>query len=407
MIPEQSHPAGPLRKSFLRATKAGNPAPTRPAAALSPRAAPGSRPNRNGAADRHLTATPAVAPAPMLAPSATNPAPAPDRESAVAVAVLDTTAQLQRSPATNLQNRARSKYLTAAIVKGLTGLGELTPLRFAYASTMRCAAELVQDGTKVQGKYCRQRWCLCCNRIRTAKLIAGYLPEMATWPDPHFVTLTIPNVQGPQLHAAVRKMLAAMRPIARAIRHTDGLELRAVRKLETTYNIRRRDYHPHFHLIANTRHAADAMVRYWLKRFPDATPAAQDVRPCKGPGATKELFKYFTKLVVKGLDGERTAPPPLALDTMFKAVKGLRTFQSMGFKSRVTVDADDEALELDAGTVSPIAPDSRGVVRWTWAAEMTDWMDYGSGELLSGYTPSAKMKALVNRITADARAAPA
>jgi hypothetical protein len=262
----------------------------------------------------------------------------------------------------------------------------------------------VQDGVKVQGKYCRNRWCLVCNRIRTAKLIAAYLPEMATWPDPHFVTLTIPNVEGPQLHAAIRKMITAVRPIARAIRHTDGLELRAVRKLETTYNPRRRDYHPHLHLIVSNRAAAAALVRRWLALNSDANSDAQDVRPCYGPGAMKELFKYFTKLIVKGLDGERTAPPPRVSDTIFKAVKGLRTFQPMGFKSRVTVDADDETLELDAGTVSPIPPDSRGLIRWQWIGD--DWMDYGSGELLSGFTPSDSIRELVKRITADARAAP-
>ncbi len=283
-------------------------------------------------------------------------------------------------------------------------LGERTPLRFAYASTARCAAELVQEGVKVQGKYCRQRWCLVCNRIRTAKLIGAYLPEMATWTDPHFVTLTIPNVQGRELHAVVRKMLDTMRPIARAIRHTDGLELRAVRKLETTYSAQRRDYHPHLHLIVNSREAADALKRRWMKAFPAADAKAQDVRRCAGEGAMRELFKYFTKLVIRGLDGERTAPPSLALDTMFKAVKGLRTFQPMGFKSRVTLDANDETLELDAGTVSPIAPDSRGRIRWQWIGD--DWIDYGSGELLSGFTPTDSMRELVKRITADARAAP-
>jgi hypothetical protein len=293
-------------------------------------------------------------------------------------------------------------------VKGLMGLGERTPLRFAYASTARCAAELVQDGTKVQGKYCRQRWCLVCNRIRTAKLIAVYQPEMAMWPDAHFVTLTVPNVQGPQLHATIRTMLAAVRPIARAVRHTDGLELRAVRKLETTYSPRvrncGRDYHPHLHLIVSNGPAADALVRRWLAAFPEANADAQDVSRCDGPKAQRELFKYFTKLTVKGLDGKHTAPHPMVLDTIFKAVKGLRTFQTMGFVSRVTVDDDDEALELDAGTVSPIKPDSRGRIRWHWIGD--DWLDYGSGELLSGFTPSDTLRELVNRITADARAAP-
>jgi hypothetical protein len=227
---------------------------------------------------------------------------------------------------------------------------------------------------------------------------------MDSWPDPHFVTLTIPNVEGLQLHAAIRKMLAMVPRLARAIRRTDGLEFRAVRKIETTYSPRRRDYHPHLHLIVSNGPAADALVRRWLAVNPDANPDAQDVRRCEGPKASVELFKYFTKLIVKGLDGERTAPPPRVLDTIFKAVKGLRTFQPMGFVSRVTVDATDETLELDAGTLSPIPPDSRGRIHWRWIGD--DWMDYGTGELLSGFTPSDKERELVNRITADARAAP-
>ncbi len=377
-------------------------ASTRPAKARSHPALAGRQPRHDSPANGNLRGHPASESAGTLATATPGSAPTTDRGSAVAV--LDTTAQLRQSAEKTLQNRARSKYLTDAIAQGLLGLGERTPLRFAYASTVRCAAELVQEGVKVQGKYCRQRWCLVCNRIRTAKLIGAYLPEMATWTAPHFVTLTIPNVQGHELHGVVREMLAAVRPIARAIRHTDGLELKAVRKLETTYSPRRRDYHPHLHLIVNSGEAAHALVRRWLKVFPAADAKAQDVRRCAGEGAMRELFKYFTKLVVMGLDGERTAPHPLVLDTIFKAVKGLRTFQPMGFVSRVKVDADDEALELDAGTVSPIKPDSRGRIRWQWVGD--DWMDYGSGELLSGFTPTDSMRELVKRITADARAAP-
>lgn len=42
--------------------------------------------------------------------------------------------------------------------------------------------------------------------------------------------------------------------------------------------------------------------------------------------------------------------------------------------------------------------------RWHWIGD--DWVDYGSGELLSGFTPSDSIRELVKRITADARAAP-
>ncbi len=390
-----------------------SPAPTRPAAARF-HSAPRSSPlTRARPADSHSTGKPrrirrderVQRAAPAGGEAKPNPAaPALETKPVAGTSVLDTTAQLLQSPATALQNRARSKYLTDAIVQGLMGLGEWDRIALSYASTARCAAELVQDGVRVQGKYCRQRWCLVCNRIRTAKLIGAYLPEMLTWADKYFVTLTVPNVQGHELHSVIGDMLAAMRPIARAIRHTDGLELRAVRKLETTYSIRRGDYHPHLHLIVNSREAADALVRRWMKAFPAAGADAQDVRRCEGRKGAVELFKYFTKLIVRGLDGERTAPHPAKLHTIFMAVRGRRTFQPMGFVSRVTVDDDDEALVLDAGTISPIAPDSRGRIRWHWIGD--DWLDYGSGELLSGFTPSDTLRELVNRITADARAAP-
>ncbi len=361
-----------------------NAAPTRPAAARLHPAPPGSPLTRATPADSHSTGKPrrirrderAQRAAPAGGEAKPNPAaPALETKPVAGTSVLDTTAQLRQSPATALQNRARSKYLTDAIVQGLMGLGEWDRIALSYASTARCADELVQDGVRVQGKYCRQRWCLVCNRIRTAKLLQTYLPEMLTWADKYFVTLTVPNVQGHELHSVIGDMLAAMRPIARAIRHTDGLELRAVRKLETTYSIRRGDYHPHL-----------------------------DVRRCEGRKGAVELFKYFTKLIVRGLDGERTAPHPAKLHTIFMAVRGRRTFQPMGFVSQVKVSADDEALELDAGTVSPIKPDARGRIRWKWIGD--DWLDYGSGELLSGFTPTDSMRELVNRITADARAAP-
>jgi hypothetical protein len=146
------------------------------------------------------------------------------------------------------------------------------------------------------------------------------------------------------------------------------------------------------------RAQAHALVRRWLAAFPTATAKAQDVRRCTGPAAMKELFKYFTKLLVKGMDGERTAPPPRVLDTMFKAVRGLRTFQPMGFV--VAKEPDDETLTLDADTASPDA--TREHIEWEWVSSLADWVDYNTGEVLSGYEPPSTMLELVQRIRRDA-----
>ena len=311
---------------------------------------------------------------------------------------LDTTAQPCQSPVANLRKRARKKWLTATLAEGL---GRLTsPLANAYRNTQRCGAVLLQEGGKLSAKYCGNRWCLVCNSIRTAKLFAAYGPTLRSWEDAHFVTLTIPNVDGARLHGAVREMLAELPKIVRGIRRTDRLDVKAVRKLETTYSPKRRDFHPHLHLVVNSGAVAAALVRRWLERFPDANEKAQHIEKCDS-GAIPELFKYFTKLTVKGLDGQHTAPPPRTLDTIFKAVRGLRTFQAMGFVApKASVEADDEALTLDAGTVSP-SRRSEALVEWEWSSELTDWIDYGTGEALTGYEPSDNMRELVARIVKD------
>ena len=317
---------------------------------------------------------------------------------AIASLVLDTTAQPCQSPVAPLRKRARKKWLTATIA---AGLGRLTsPLANAYRNTQNCGDVLRQEGGKLSAKYCGNRWCLVCNSIRTAKLFDAYGPTLRGWEDAHFVTLTIPNVSGAELHGAVREMLGELPKIARAIRRTDRLDIRAVRKLETTYSLRRQDFHPHFHLVVNSRAVGDALVRRWLGRFPKANEKAQHVEKCD-KGSVGELFKYFTKLTVKGLDGQHTAPPPRALDTIFKAVRRLRTFQAMGFVApKASVEADDEVITLDAGTVSP-SRRSESLVEWEWSGELTDWIDYETGEVLTGYEPSDKMRALVSRIVSD------
>jgi hypothetical protein len=196
-------------------------------------------------------------------------------------------------------------------------------------------------------------------------------------------------------------MLGAMRPCARTVRHTVGAPLRAIRKLEVTYSAKRCDYHPHLHLLVDGERAALALRDAWLSRFPAAVVAAQDVRSGTA-GALPELFKYLSKLLVK-IDGRYTAPPPRALDTLFKAVKGLRTVQPMGCRAaRVVITDDDGALTLDASTPAISRRDE--LIEWEWVTAFSDWADFTTGELLAGYTPTEKTVQLLSNIRADAAA---
>jgi hypothetical protein len=166
--------------------------------------------------------------------------------------------------------------------------------------------------------------------------------------------------------------------------------------LECTFNAIRNDFHPHLHLIVEGRATAYAVVRRWLVEFPNAKLAAQDVRKCDEADVI-EAMKYFTKLTSK-VDKHRSLTDVRALDQIFRAMKGRRVFQSMGFRITSRPEEIDETdLQLDSATAAP--NQSREDRHWEWSQVLTDWIDFSSGEILSGYRPSAKMIHLVEPLT--------
>ena len=300
-------------------------------------------------------------------------------------AALDTLAQPCQSSESDaarlkLAKRARAKYATLPRAVSLAELR--TPLEKAYRNTVYCSNTLRQssDGT-ISSRYCGNRWCLACCRIQTARSIRRYGPELDTWGEKMFVTLTIPNDSGDRLGEWIDLILRAIPQMSRAIKRTDGLEFRAVRKLECTFNFRRGDYHPHLHLIVEGRAQAEALVGRWLELFPTARRAAQDIRPCR-PGEAKELFKYFTKLATKASDGTSLPIPVEALDVIFAAMRGRRVYQSVGFTLPKSPAQDEEAPLGRTGRTA--APSRIGEsITWDWSQESADWLDGRTGEFLT------------------------
>ncbi len=307
---------------------------------------------------------------------------------------LDTSAQLNQRPVggdrERLSRRARAKYMTVPIAIELAELR--SPLEKGYRNTVYCAGRLEQDATgKLRGHYCGNRWCLVCNRVRGARSINRYLPVIGEWSEPQLVTLTLPNVTAGVLAGAIHDMLRDLVAIGRAVRRTDRLPVRALRKLECTYNPERNDYHPHFHIAVEGYASAEALVRRWLELHPDASPAAQDIRPCDA-SSLKELFKYFTKLIAKRPDrnAPRAVAPAAALDVIFSAMKGRRVFQPMGFKVTVPPTQDENsAVGTDGDTLAPTRCGES--ITWEWMQNLHDWIDLETGDVLSGYEPTRRL----------------
>jgi len=299
--------------------------------------------------------------------------------------LLDTLAQphtKSESKHTNsletFKKRARSKYLSRALVLELVKLD--SPLKKSYWNTWHCSNTILQDGQKLTTTYCNNRWCIVCNRIRTAKLIKGYLPEFEKMQDPQFVTLSPVSMSCEDLESSIDKMTKEFIKIKNLFYGRRTFQINGVRKIEATYNARTDEYHPHFHIILDGKEVAEALIQEWLKRYPTSNRAANKAFPAD-KGSILELFKYTTKLTTKNKvtrDEDKTTIEvnPVALDVIFQALRKKRTFQSMGCVKMVSEDID----EVDAQIVEDVED---AIDVWTWEQEASDWVN-SYGELLTG-----------------------
>lgn len=306
---------------------------------------------------------------------------------------LDTLAQLgtdagKQGRMSALAKRARSKFYGRALATQLTVLR--SPLEKSYRNSIYCASVLEQNGEKFTGRYCNARWCPVCNRIRTAKMIRGYAPQLALLEDAQFVTLTVPNVPAPDLKGTIEGMIKTAQRVQDAIkkrhqRKRQSWQLVGLRKLECTYNPVANTYHPHFHYLIQGADAARVLVADWLSALPAASFKAQDRRRAH-EGASMELFKYFSKFVTEGADGRRVTDTK-ALDVIFQAMQGKRVFQPIGIR-KVPEDIQElQAVESDLPA---------GFGYWVWFDN--DWANVETGEVLTGYIPSQAIQDLVNNI---------
>ncbi len=288
----------------------------------------------------------------------------------------------------NFGKRARVKFLTEAMAVGLANVPD-SQLTKSYWNTFYCSTILQKKGDSLTGKYCKNRWCLVCCRIRSAQLIKQYAPVLDSWPEKHLVTLTVPNCSAADLEATMKQMKSGFDTIRRSWtmqhrRKQRASPLVALRKLEATNNPERNDFHPHFHLVVPDLATGNELRAAWLSQFPSAKWGGQDVRPANG-GAAHELFKYFTKLVTSKSKERFIRLEPL--NTIFEAISGQRTFQAFGIPKTVEELSDEEADEL--------AEELNIDAVFEWVQAQADWVDKESGEMLTNYKPSPQFRKFV------------
>lgn len=271
----------------------------------------------------------------------------------------------------SLQKRSRSKAISDAFIFPLIDV-EGSTMTKSYWQTWRCTRIILQEGNKLSARYCDQRFCMVCNRIRTANLMRGYMPTIDGMAEPYLITLTHRTVTGRYLASTIKQDREVFNLCRRALNH-QGIPTNGLRKTEVEVEEDGR-FHAHIHALIDGKVAAEAMVEQWLKKHPQYTvAAAQDVRPLTDP---HELFKYFTKMITKGKEGVVSFNPK-QMDKVFTAMKGKRVFQPFGnVKKHVEEDIEtNDQTTLDWRTSS-----EEEVEIWHFenAANSTDWYNaYG------------------------------
>ncbi len=281
----------------------------------------------------------------------------------------------------SLLKRARAKFLSHSLANRLIENNPSSYLKHSYEASTYCNSVLLQTGQKLTGTYCKNRWCAVCNRIRTAKLINGYEPVIKRLDSCYFVTLTKQTVNAVCLPKSIDFMNKSWRHILTS-REGRRRKIKGVRKAECTVRPNGH-YHYHFHVVVDGLDNAEWLVKEWLSIMGNlADSKAQDIRIADDT-SLKELFKYFTKLTVKG---EGTLIDYKRMDLIFNALRGKRVYQPFGTVRPISEEID----EVQAENYDFLEEYERV---WKWDAN--DWINE-VGECLTGYQPNEKFKAIFN-----------
>lgn len=286
-----------------------------------------------------------------------------------------------------LMKKQWSKYVSKGIALSLMHFNPKSELLKSYKNSTYCAETLLTNEVgKIHTTYCKNRWCLTCNRIKTARLINAYLPQLEQLFQPVFVTVTLPTCPGEELPERIAKMEKNWRGIyqntGKASYKKTNNPFKGIRKAECTIRPNGM-YHYHFHFILNDWAQAEWLVSQWLKRFPEADRKAQDIR-FANEFAFRELFKYAFKAEVKSNNKTNAK----RYNLVFSALRGKRTYQAFGGIRAIEEDFTDDDL------TNAIVLDGMYNRVFKWCVD--DWYDKASGEGLVGLVIPEKVKNMVD-----------
>lgn len=268
----------------------------------------------------------------------------------------------------------------------------------SYRNTYYCQNNLYSASGRISGQYCKNRFCTVCCSNRKAEIINKYQPEISTWEDPHFVTLTVKSVSAQKLDWILKGIKRAFRQIREKYKKKSqrgtGIKLMGIKSLECNFNPVRRTYNPHLHIIVPNAEIAEILINEWLEKWKSkfTTPKAQFKRRVDSVRRDLvETIKYgakvFTEPDIKNKGNWQIAPKiyAAALDNIFSALKPYRLFERFGFN----IPAKSAPLKRNTMPLDDLE-------NWVFNPALHDWYNTETGELLTGYKPTGRLQFLLN-----------
>jgi plasmid rolling circle replication initiator protein Rep len=224
--------------------------------------------------------------------------------------------------------------------------------------------------------FCRQRLCTMCNWRRSLKIFSQVSKIMDSMKNETeyeylFLTLTIRNVDGPELKKAISDMIQGFLKLIRRNRVCKCVH-GTFRALEVTYNKESETFHPHLHIVLAVNKAYLA-GKYYIKQNEwadmwrdcmnlDYVPIVH-IEKTKGDNkkAVAECAKYATKeedLFDMDENNEKKAIDEVIF-TLDEALKGRRLISFSGVfkdyqkKLKLQDPEDGDLIHIDDDAIRP------------------------------------------------------
>lgn len=200
---------------------------------------------------------------------------------------------------------------TARTLDVVKACGDVVKYAIAYEGDMKS----VKHKKLLYTETCGNRWCLRCMQRKALSdaleiyTLANYLYTEKNYRF-LFITLTAPNCSGDDLRDTISQFNKGIDRLFK--REPYRSDFKAwITKVETTYNVKRKDYHPHLHVLVavDKRYLKDSdrfvsndrLRKDWRDVFGDDTITQVDIKKASGDTKRKrmksvlELAKYTAK----------------------------------------------------------------------------------------------------------------